>query len=311
MSNHKTNKNQLYGLNQFFLELSDLYDKNILPNKILLSGKKGTGKATLSYHFINYALSKNEDYSYNKNDFIINELNKSSKLINNNTHPNFYLIDILKDKKNIEINQIRQLITYMNKSNFNDKPRFILIDNVEFLNSNASNALLKILEEPNSNVFFILINNNKNIFSTLSSRCINFKISLSFNETIAITNKILNINVLNFLNNDLINYYNTPGDYCNLIDFARNNKLNLVNLHISEFLRFIIDNNLYKKDPIVKSFIYNYIELFFLKKYKNTNVKKVILEFYYSFIEKINDCNKYNLDEESLFIEFKSKVLNG
>ena len=277
MYNHETNKNQLYGLNQFFLEFSDLYDKNILPNKILLSGKKGTGKATLSYHLINYVLSKNEDYSYNKNDFIINELNKSSKLMNNNTHPNFYLIDILKDKKNIEINQIRQLITYMNKSSFNDKPRFILIDNVEFLNSNASNALLKILEEPNSNVFFILINNNKNILSTLSSRCISFKINLSFNETIAITNKILNINVLNFLNNDLINYYNTPGDYCNLFEFARNNKINLNNLNISEFLRFLIENNLYKKDPIVKSFIYNYIELFFLKKYKNTNVKKVIL----------------------------------
>lgn len=311
MSNHETNKNQLYGLNEFFLELSNLYDKNILPNKILLSGKKGTGKATLSYHLINYALSKNEDYSYNKNDFIINELNKSSKLINNNTHPNFYLIDVLKDKKNIEINQIRQLITYMNKSSFNDKPRFILIDNVEFLNLNASNALLKILEEPNTNIFFILINNNKNILPTLSSRCISFKINLSFNETIAITNKILDTNVLNLLNKDLINYYNTPGDYYNLFEFARNNKLDLNNLNINEFLKFIIDNNHYKKDSIVKSFIYNYIELFFLKKYKNTNMKKIILEFYYSFIEKVNDCKKYNLDEESLFLEFKSKVLNG
>lgn len=311
MSNHETNKNQLYGLNEFFLELSNLYDKNILPNKILLSGKKGTGKATLSYHLINYALSKNEDYSYNKNDFIINELNKSSKLIINNTHPNFYLINVLKDKKNIEINQIRQLITYMNKSSFNDKPRFILIDNVEFLNLNASNALLKILEEPNSNIFFILINNNKNILPTLSSRCIGFKINLSFNETIAITNKILDTNVLNLLNKDLINYYNTPGDYYNLFEFARNNKLDLNNLNINEFLKFIIDNNHYKKDSIVKSFIYNYIELFFLKKYKNTNMKKIILEFYYSFIEKVNDCNKYNLDEESLFLEFKSKVLNG
>ena len=301
----------LYGLTNHFNELKSLYDNKNLPNKILLTGSKGLGKFTLSLHFINYVLSKNESYPYDLENFRINENNRSFKLVNNNSSSNLYLIDVQKDKKNIEINQIRQLITYMNKSSFNDKPRFILIDNVEFLNSNASNALLKILEEPNSNVFFILINNNKNILSTLSSRCISFKINLSFNETIAITNKILNINVLNFLNNDLINYYNTPGDYCNLFEFARNNKINLNNLNISEFLRFLIENNLYKKDPIVKSFIYNYIELFFLKKYKNTNVKKVILEFYYSFIEKINDCNKYNLDEESLFLEFKSKVLNG
>ena len=36
--------------------------------------------------------------------------------------------------------------------------------------------LLKILEEPPKNIYFILINNNKKILSTLKSRCINFKI---------------------------------------------------------------------------------------------------------------------------------------
>jgi DNA polymerase III subunit delta' len=311
MFKESENRNQLHGLNDFFLELSNLYDKKKLPNKILLSGKKGIGKATLSHHLINYALSKDEDYSYDKNDLIINELNKTCKLINNNTHPNFYLIDVLKDKKNIEINQIRQLITYMNKSSFNDKPRFILIDNIEFLNINSTNALLKILEEPNSNVFFILINNNKNILSTLSSRCLNFKINLSFNEVINISNKILGVDIIDFLNADLINYYNTPGDYYNLFKFAFNNKLDLTNLNINDFLKFLIDNNLYKKDPIVKSFIYSYVELFFLKKYKNSNIKRKVLEFYYSFIKKIDDCDKYNLDEESLLLEFKSRVLNG
>jgi DNA polymerase III subunit delta' len=303
--------NNLYGLNKYFFELSNLYDKNKLPNKILLSGKKGLGKSTLAFHLVNYILSKNQEYAYDKDNYVINKLNKSFLLTKNNTHPNFFLIDVLKDKKNIEINQIRELIAYLNKSSFNNTPRLILIDNIEFLNKNSTNAILKILEEPNSNVFFILINNNKKILSTLSSRCLNFKINLPFNDVLDISNKILNKNILDYINIDLINYYNTPGDYYNLFEFANKNKINLLNFDLCQFLNYIIDNNLFKKDLIAKKITYNYIELFFLKKYFNSNVKKFILEFYYSFIKKVKNCNQFNLDEESLFMEFKSKILNG
>ena len=90
---------QLYGLDNFFNNLKILYDEKKFPSKILLSGKKGLGKSTLAYHMINYILSINEDLKYNSNDFIINKENKSFKLIQNNTHPNFYLIDLLYDKK--------------------------------------------------------------------------------------------------------------------------------------------------------------------------------------------------------------------
>ena len=58
------------------------------------------------------------------------------------------LIDVKDEKINIDINQIRDLISKLNKSSFNQKPRFILIDNIEFLNTNSINALLKVLEEP-------------------------------------------------------------------------------------------------------------------------------------------------------------------
>ena len=81
---------------------------------------------------------------------------------------------VILTKKNIDINQIRELIRSLNKSSFNEKPRFILIDNIELLNLNSINALLKTLEEPSHNIYFILINNNKKILSTLLSRCINF-----------------------------------------------------------------------------------------------------------------------------------------
>ena len=57
--------------------------------------------------------------------------------------------------------------------------------------------------------------------------------------------------------------------------------------------------------------IINLIELFFLKVYKLSNTKDSLLIFYHNFLNKINDTEKFNLDEESLFLEFKSKLLNG
>ena len=64
-----------------------------MPTKILLSGKKGLGKSTLAYHIINYILSVEEEFKYDSSNFIINENNRSFKLLQNNSHPNFYLID--------------------------------------------------------------------------------------------------------------------------------------------------------------------------------------------------------------------------
>jgi len=144
---------QVYGMKIFFYEIITLYNNAKMPNKVLLSGKRGSGKSTLAYHLINYILSKEEEFKYDLNNLTINPENKSFKLLQNNTHPNFYLIDLLTEKKNIDVAQIREMITYTNKSSFNNKERFILIDNVENLNKNSVNALLKIIEEPNDNVF--------------------------------------------------------------------------------------------------------------------------------------------------------------
>ena len=303
---------KLYGMNNFFNEIIALHDEKKMPNKILLSGKKGIGKSTLAYHIINCILSKNEDFKYNLNEFIINKDNRSFKLLKNNSHPNFYLIDLLNEKKNIDIGQIREMITYTNKSTFNNMARFILIDNIENLNKNSVNALLKIIEEPNENVFFILINNSeKYIIPTLKSRCLTFKINFTFNESMSISNQILGENIFDLVNHDLINYYNTPGEIINLINFSKDKDINLKNYTLIDILNLLIENGFYKKNKSVKNLLVNFIELFFLKKYRFNNTKSSLFSFYYTFINKINNTEKFNLDEESLFLEFKSKLLNG
>ena len=301
---------QLYGMSNFFNEIIYLYNIKKMPTKILLSGKKGTGKSTLAYHLINYFLSTNEDLKYDSSKLTINKKNRSFKLIQNNSHPNFYLIDLLNDKKNIDVAQIREMITYTNKSTFNNMPRFVLIDNIENLNKNSINALLKIIEEPNDNIFFILINNNeKHILPTLRSRCITFKINFTFNQSMHISNQILDNNIFDLINYDLINYYNTPGEIINLINFSKDKNINLRDCTLINFLNLLINNGYYKKDRSIKNLLINLIELFFLKEYRLSGANKSLLDFYYIFTKKIHNTEKFNLDEESLFLEFKSKLL--
>ena len=303
---------ELYGLRHFFKEITNLYDAKKMPNKILISGKKGLGKSTLAYHVINYILSFNEEYKYDEQNNKINKENRSFKLLQNNAHPNFYLIDLLEEKKNIDVAQIRKMIAYTNKSSFDNKQRFILIDNVESLNKNSINALLKVIEEPNEGVNFILINNNeKNILPTLKSRCLTFRVNSTFDEFINTSNLLLKEDILKTMNYDLINYYSTPGEIINLVNFAKEKKIDLKEYTLIGILDLLIDNNYYKKNKLVKKMIIGFIELFFLKEYRLTTKKNSLLSYYKKFIYKIHYTEKFNLDEESLFLEFKSKLLNG
>lgn len=295
------NQRQLYGLKNEFNQLTNLYNKNKLPNRILLSGQKGFGKCTLVYHLTNYILSNDEEHSYNHEKFFINENNKSFKLIQNGSNPNFYLIDVAPEKKSIEISQIRNLIDNMNKSSFNMKPRLVLIDNIEFLNLNSINALLKILEEPTENIFFFLIHNNKKILSTLKSRCLNFKVSLTRENTDRIIKSLLDLNINELINNELLDNYYTPGKIYNLLQFANDNDINLKNLTLEDFLKLIINKSYYKKNSPIKYMIYDFVELFLSKD----------ISFNHSyFLDKINNTKKFNLDEETLLLEFKSSFLD-
>ena len=301
----------LYGLSFHLNSLIKLYHSNSLPNKILLSGQKGIGKSTLAYHLINYIFSKDEEYSYNLKDNLINQENKSYKLIVNQSHPNIHHIDLLDEKKSIEILQIREMINYANKSSFNDKPRFVLIDSVENLNTNSLNALLKIVEEPNESLFFILIHDSKKkILDTLKSRCITFKLNLTFEKTIDISSKILDENVIDHMNEELINHYITPGEIVNLVNFSKNNNIDLKKNSLKQLLLLLINESYYNKDKFVKHYIFNIVQHYFLRLLYKQNAKKNIYLLYSKFINMSYNCNKFNLNYENLFIEFKTKVLN-
>ena len=151
---------RLFSYDQYFKLFTKLYKNNLLPNKILLTGQSGLGKSTFAYHFINSILSDKENYSYDFTNFAINPLNKSFRLIYQQYHSNFYLIENINDKHTIDIKQVKNMISFANKTSYEKKIKFILIDNAEYLNLSSVNALLKIVEEPPSNTFIIFIHNS-------------------------------------------------------------------------------------------------------------------------------------------------------
>jgi len=304
-----SNQTILLGHKKEFMSLVNLYSNNNFPNKILFSGEKGIGKSTLAYHLVNYILSLDEDNPYNLEKLEINIDNKSFKLTQNKSNPNFTLIDVTEDKKYINIEQIRNLILSLNKSSFNTKPRFILIDNIELLNTNSVNALLKIVEEPNDNIFFILINNNKKVLTTLKSRCLNFKFFLPHHQSIEIINTIINDDLNNFINKEFITNYSTPGNLLDIINYANQNDIDLKKIGLKEFITHSMNDKKYKKDKSIKELIYSLIEVYFRNNTSINNMKLMYLHNY--FLNKINNTKIFNLDDEILFMEFEDKVLNG
>ena len=301
----------LYGYNDFFKYIKFLFDVKKLPNKIIFSGKKGIGKSTFTYHLTNYIFSKGENETYDFENNKINNLNKSFKLLKNNTHPNFFLISLNKDKKNIEIAQIREMISFCNKSSFDNKNKIILIDNVEYLNQSSVNALLKIIEKPNEKIFFFLIHDSsKRIIATLNSRCIKFNLQINNSEKHKILNNLVESNFYENLSPDLKNYYFSHGDYINLYNYITENNLD-ENISIENLLKFVIDEKEYKNNIYIKENLSLFIELYFKKKFLNINSNiKYFVRFKY-FIKKINSVNKFNLDLETLIIEFKAQLNNG
>ena len=167
------NSLKLFGLTNYFKTLVRFQNNNKFPNSLLLTGDNGIGKFTLINHFLNYIFSKE---TYNLEQQSINLNSVVYKSINSSTHQNIlYFTNHLN--KNLKVDGVRILKSNLNKSNFNEKPRFIVIDNVEYLNKNTLNALLKTIEEPSNNNFFILINNNKELLlETVVSRCFQLNI---------------------------------------------------------------------------------------------------------------------------------------
>ncbi len=307
------NQLRLFGYNKYFNSFVKLFKIGKLPNTILLSGLRGSGKATFSYHFINYLLSNNKSNKYLINDFTINENNLDYKNLCNYTHPNFFILENDSTEESIKIENTRRLIKFLNKTTYSSDFKIVLIDNAEQLNIHSSNALLKALEESNKNTFFFIIHNNTNkILSTIKSRCVEFKVSFSIIEKKSILEKLACEYFDNFdmykIDESLL--FDSPGNILRYLSILDSTNIDISNDKLS-CIFYLIDKYNQKKNPEVFSFLSILIELYY-NELLSSNENN--LEFYsmkrHKILNLINKTKKFNLDKKNLLITIKQTLTN-
>ena len=302
----------LYGYESYFKFFNKLYEQDKLPNSILISGQKGLGKSTFTYHFINFLLSKGEKNEYNRRDYLIDPNNSTYKSIQSGTHANLFILDAI-DGENIKIDQIRKLLLFLNKSTYYKSVKIVLLDNAEYLNINSSNALLKAIEEPSKDTYFFIINNDsQKIMNTIKSRCIDFVINFNFLEKKNIFNKISQTYSLNFTESDLdiFLYFDTHGNLLKYLSTLKNSDFKISEDYLS-CISYFMDLYNEKTDPKLLGFITLFIQNF----YNQLSLKNsLFINNYYRNLNKIlyliDNMKKFHLDKKNLIFSIDKIIKN-
>lgn len=158
-----------------------------LPNSLLLKGSEGIGKLDLALDFAK-AILCNAPLSSG----LACETCSSCHWFSLETHPDFRFIqpDSLtanedapekeggkKASREISIDQIRALSSFINLSAHGGAYRVVLIHPAESMNNNAANALLKTLEEPTDKLLFILVTHKpQQLLPTILSRSLSIAV---------------------------------------------------------------------------------------------------------------------------------------
>ena len=297
----------LFGLKKKLNFFINLYNSKKFPQVLMLSGEKGSGKFTLINHFLNYLFAKG---NYNLENCSIDDRTLFYKQYSNNLFPNIVYLSG-NNFKSINTNTIRGLKTEILQSTILNKDRFIILDDVELFNKNALNALLKIIEEPSRNNFFLLIDNKtKPIIETIHSRSIKFKLILNKNSRTEITKSLINIfNIEDCINFNL--YDLTPGNFLVFNAICHENKID-INADYMDNLTLLL--NLYKKSKSINfiNMILFLTDLHFLKQnYSNKDYFAKIIESKFFITSNLNNFITYNLNQNSLINAINSKIYNG
>jgi DNA polymerase-3 subunit delta' len=146
------------------LRLAVTHDR--LHHAYLFVGAEGVGKQTIAL-----GLAKAIHCSVAVGDYC-GECADCARIQDGN-HPDVRFVDLLAGKKEISIQQVRELEKELNFRSFSGKKKIIILDPATLMNLSAQNALLKTLEEPPQNSLLILIAPTiGGLLPTLRSRCL-------------------------------------------------------------------------------------------------------------------------------------------
>jgi len=96
----------------------------------------------------------------------------SCRLMLANTHPDWHVLEAEKGKSSIGVDPVRQLIDRLHSHSQQGGAKVVWLPQAELLTEAAANALLKTLEEPPGETYFLLgCREPARLLATLRSRC--------------------------------------------------------------------------------------------------------------------------------------------
>ena len=136
------------------------------PHALIFSGPEGIGKHTCALMVaksLNCLRAQPADFC---------DECSSCRKINSGSHADVRTISVEDEATQIKIAQIRDVLNMLNLHPLEGRNKVFILDPADSLNAEAANALLKGLEEPPENTFFILITVNVyELLLTVRSRC--------------------------------------------------------------------------------------------------------------------------------------------
>ena len=165
-------------------EVLSAFEKEVKQNKIsasyLFYGDKRVDLLFYALEFSKMVMTKDIEDEEEKESI--------EKRIENLQHSDIEVIN--RKNENIKIDEVRELIYDAIESAYSSPKKIFILCGIENLRKESSNALLKILEEPPKDVYFILLARSLNIISTIKSRTIKFHLEGASNEELGVSKEI-------------------------------------------------------------------------------------------------------------------------
>ena len=145
------------------------------PNAWLLTGRRDTGKTAFARHLAQALLCEQPQAEHQPCGNC-----PSCHLFAQGSHPDYYELapelpaegESARKLLQIKIDAVRAVLAPLLQSSVRGGLRVVLVQPAETMNTQAANALLKMLEEPPASVVFLLVTHNKDrLLPTIKSRC--------------------------------------------------------------------------------------------------------------------------------------------
>lgn len=172
-------------------QLLSLFSEGRMPHALIFAGPEGIGKSTLAFRLARFLLSRRETADAGPSLFgdalpaakpdtlHITPDAPVFRQVATGGHPDFLLIERLYDEKKgkkqgvVTVDEVRRVTPFLRmKAAYDGGWRVVIVDDADTMNTQAQNAILKILEEPPPRTVLLLIAHRPGaMVPTIRSRC--------------------------------------------------------------------------------------------------------------------------------------------